>query len=88
MGQANSVNTGLWECSPGSFDVLDRDNTESIYILSGRIRLTDLKAKGDKGRILEKGDAAVLECGSSVRWEVLETVQKFFVVSPKAMTGI
>ena len=87
VSQSNGVNSGIWECSPGSFEVLNRENTESIYILSGKVRLTDLKAGGE-GKVLEKGDSAVLECGSSVRWEVLETVQKFFVICPKAMKDV
>lgn len=74
LSKANGVLSGLWSCSPGSFDVVDRENTESVYILQGKVRLTDLKKEeGDEGRsrVLERGDAAVLECGSSVRWEIM-----------------
>ena len=45
-----------------------------------KVRLTDV-ATG-KTTELGEGDAAVLELGSSVRWEVLETVTKYFVLSP------
>lgn len=43
-----------------------------------RAKLTDL----DTGNVIElqKGDSAVLELGSSVRWEIFETVTKFFVI--------
>jgi uncharacterized cupin superfamily protein len=89
LSQANGVLTGVWESTPGSFDVLNRENTETIYVLAGKLRLTDLNATGEPAsRVLAAGDSAVLECGSSVRWEVLETVQKFFVISPKAMTDL
>jgi uncharacterized cupin superfamily protein len=78
MSNANNVNTGVWECTPGEFTVASRPNTESIVILSGRVRLTDL----DSNVVTEltAGDAAVLELGSSVKWEVLETTRKFYVI--------
>ncbi len=64
--------------TPGAFSVIDRVNTESIHILSGRVRLTDLKE--NTSRELCAGDCATLELGSNVRWEILETVTKFFVI--------
>jgi uncharacterized cupin superfamily protein len=94
---ASGVNTGLWRCEPGCFDVCDRINTESVLILAGKIRLTDLK-KAEEGEGLKKGEAsktagasrmigvgsiAVLELGSSVRWEILETCVKLFVIADK-----
>jgi len=43
-----------------------------------RVNLTDV----DTGKVmkLKAGDSAVLELGSSVRWDVIETVTKFFVI--------
>jgi uncharacterized cupin superfamily protein len=43
-----------------------------------RVNLTDV----DTGKVmkLKAGDSAVLELGSSVCWEVIETVTKFFVI--------
>jgi uncharacterized cupin superfamily protein len=98
---ASGVKTGLWRCEPGSFDVCDRANTESVLILAGKIRLTDLK-KATEGAGLEKGSAsktagasrtlvagniAVLELGSSVRWEILETCVKMFVIADTPQTA-
>jgi uncharacterized cupin superfamily protein len=94
---ASGVKTGLWRCEPGCFDVCNRANTESVLILAGKIRLTDLK-KAEEGVTLKKGEAsktagaswtvgagniAVLELGSSVRWEILETCVKLFVIADK-----
>jgi uncharacterized cupin superfamily protein len=93
------VHTGVWECEPGGFEVRDRDNTESVYIISGKVtptwgcsrsahapharakqvRITDLN--DGHGVELSAGDALVLPKGCSVRWDVLETVRKFFVLS-------
>ena len=86
MSAANGVKSGLWECTPGTFTVAERPNVESITILSGVVRLTDLGT--GVATVLTAGDSAVLELGSSVKWEVLETVRKFFVIAPQAMTDI
>jgi len=89
LSTANGVLSGIWECTPGTFDVLDRTNMESIVILQGKVILTDLTAKGDKGRpiTLGPGDSAVLEFGSSVRWEVIETTRKFYTIAPAIMSA-
>jgi len=75
----NNVKTGIWECSPGSFPVEKRENTESCYILAGKIVITDL----DTGNEVEMGPGSsfVLEKGCSVRWTILETCRKFFVIA-------
>ncbi|GMI01181.1 hypothetical protein TrST_g829 [Triparma strigata] len=87
ISKANCVNTGIWECSPGSFDVLNRTNCESVIILSGKVRLTDLLVEGG-GAVQElgAGDVAVLEKGSSVRWEIVETARKMYVIAPEKMS--
>ncbi|GMI33021.1 hypothetical protein TeGR_g7705 [Tetraparma gracilis] len=87
ISRENGVTSGVWECGAGSFEVLSRVNTETIYILSGSVILTDLLARPQKKRTLNAGDSAVLEFGSSVRWEVPELVRKFYVVSPKQMSN-
>ena len=33
ISSANGIKTGIWECSPGTFDVIDRPNVESVMIL-------------------------------------------------------
>ena len=79
LSQLNGVKTGIWECTPGKFDVIDRKNVESIHILKGVVGMTDLKTK--EFTVMGPGDCATLELGSSVRWEIIETVTKFFVVA-------
>ena len=79
------MNTGIWECSAGSFSVLDRQNTESVIILQGGCTLTDLDCGGSGerggGLVLGVGDSAVLEKGSSVEWSIPEGgCKKFYVI--------
>ena len=80
--KANGVKTGIWECTPGGFDVMNRPNTESCHILPGKVKLTVYAAEGKENQVhmLTAGDSFTLELGSSVRWDVLETVTKFFVI--------
>jgi len=73
------VKTGIWECTPGGFDVKDRDNTESVMILSGRVRITNLEDGSCKE--LGPGDGLVLPQGCSARWDVLEVTRKFFTIT-------
>ncbi len=48
--------------------------------MAGLVRITDLV----NGTVSElgAGDGLVLPKGSSVRWDVLETTRKFFVIAP------
>lgn len=80
LSKANGVKSGLWECTPGKFEVPDRPNVESFQILTGTVKLTDLNT--GKETVLLPGDMCTLELGTSVRWEVLTTVTKFFVIAP------
>ncbi|GMI23779.1 hypothetical protein TrCOL_g8651 [Triparma columacea] len=79
ISKADGVSTGIWECEPGEFDVPNRPNVESVMILKGYVKLTDM----DSGSVkeLRAGDAATLEKGSSVKWEVIETCRKFYVIA-------
>eukprot|EP00931_Biecheleriopsis_adriatica_P103822 TRINITY_DN78612_c0_g1_i1.p1 TRINITY_DN78612_c0_g1~~TRINITY_DN78612_c0_g1_i1.p1 ORF type:complete len:113 (+),score=23.68 TRINITY_DN78612_c0_g1_i1:64-402(+) len=74
------VKSGIWECTPGGFDVKERDNTESMMILSGKVRIINLDDQSVQE--LGPGSGLVLAKGSSVRWEIVETVRKFFTISP------
>merc|ERR1712159_984879 len=76
---ADGVKTGIWQCEPGSFDVPKRENTESVTIMAGRVKITDL----DSGKEVEltTGDALVLPKGSSAKWTIIETCRKFFVIA-------
>jgi uncharacterized cupin superfamily protein len=69
---------GVWECTPGAWDVRDARASEVAVITSGRVRLT-----GTDGQAAElgPGDTVLLPKGWSGRWEVLETVRKVYVSS-------
>jgi uncharacterized cupin superfamily protein len=73
-----NAQTGIWECQPGGWPVVDRPNTETCYILSGQARLTD----DETGEVTEIGPGSfvVLPPGWSGRWDVIETVRKAYTI--------
>jgi uncharacterized protein len=74
----DSVEVGIWACTPGGWSITDRPDTETVRILAGRARLTD----ADGGAVdLGPGDVLVLPKGWSGRWDILEPVRKLYVLS-------
>lgn len=69
---------GCWTCTPGSFPVVDRANTECFHVLEGVFFLTNA-ADGTAQRC-QAGDTVVLPKGWSGYWDVIETVRKLWVV--------
>jgi len=67
---------GVWECTPGGWNTVNRPASEAMLFLSGRARLT---TQGCEPVIFQAGDTFFLPKGWNGRWEVLETVRKFFV---------
>ena len=72
------VRVGVWECEPGSWPVVDRPDTETCYILSGRATITDT-ATG-KTYEVSAGDVIVQPQGWSGRWDVTETIRKVWTL--------
>ena len=75
--QADGIEVGVWECTPGGWAIEHRSDTETVRILSGRARLTDA---GGTAVELGPGDGLVLPKGWSGRWDILETVRKHYVI--------
>ncbi len=49
MHDADGVQVGVWSCTPGSWELLDRPDTETIHILAGRARLTNAADGSSRG---------------------------------------
>lgn len=69
---------GVWECTPGVWDVEGAAASETIVITAGRGRLTDA---GGRSVDVGPGDTVLLPRGWHGRWEVVETLRKIYVVS-------
>jgi uncharacterized cupin superfamily protein len=69
---------GVWGCTPGSWTVTDRQDTETSIIVAGRARVTDADGTPHD---LGPGDVLVLPLGWSGTWEILEPTRKVYIVA-------
>jgi uncharacterized cupin superfamily protein len=76
LHEGDGLVAGVWECAPGGWPTVDRPATEAMLFLSGRARITPV---GGEPMEFGAGDSFVLPKGWNGRWDVLETVRKFFV---------
>jgi uncharacterized protein len=71
-----NVETGVWRCTPGGWPVEDRPDEESVIILAGRARVTDASGTVTE---LSEGSTAVFPRGWYGRWDIEETIIKYYV---------
>lgn len=69
---------GIWTCTPGSFPVINRQNTECCHVLEGVFFLTN--AEDNTSRRCGPGDTVILPKGWSGYWDVIEPVKKLWCV--------
>lgn len=74
----SEASTGVWECQPGGWEVLNRPNTEVFTVISGTAVLTDHETGVQT--TISAGDFVVLPPGWSGRWDVIETIRKAYSV--------
>ena len=68
---------GVWECTPGSWPIENRQDTETVYVLSGAGMIEH--ADGSSLAINE-GSVFVLPKGWSGRWRITDTLRKVYVI--------
>ena len=78
VDSGTAAQIGIWECAPGGWPVVNRPDTETCYIISGRAQLTD-DATGQVVEITE-GDFVTLPPGWTGRWDVTETLRKAYAI--------
>lgn len=71
------VETGLWECTPGSFTATREGYTEICTILSGRV---SLEVEGQGTIVFGPGDVMVMPSGWVGIWHVHEHVRKHYTI--------
>ncbi|KAF0813256.1 hypothetical protein IGB42_02184 [Andreprevotia sp. IGB-42] len=75
---ADGLSSGIWHCEPGRWRIRFAPNKHEFFsVISGRVRLHD--AAGSVTEI-GPGEAAVIPAGFAGQFEVLEAVEKYFVV--------
>ena len=75
--EADGIQIGVWECTPGGWEIRDRPDTETVRIVAGRARLSNADGSGVD---LGPGDLLVLPKGWTGRWDILETVRKVYTI--------
>ena len=78
----DDVRVGVWECEPGGWPVVDRPDTETCYIVSGRATITDAATGATYD--VSAGDVIVQPKGWSGRWDVTETIRKVYSIGVPA----
>lgn len=71
------LEVGVWSSTEGGWSIVDRPDTEIVLIRSGRAVITD--ADGTATEVGE-GDLFVLPKGWTGRWDIIEAVEKLFVI--------
>jgi uncharacterized protein len=67
---------GIWECTPGP-SYWRLETNEAVHVLAGRMTVTpDGGAPAD----LAAGDSVVFPLGWRGRWQIHETIRKFYVI--------
>ena len=77
-GTAGEFSRGVWQCEPGSWNIQFAANKEEFFcVIEGRVRLHQTD-----GRTVDiaAGEAAVIPAGFVGRFEVIESVKKYYVV--------
>jgi len=69
--------SGIWECSEGKWQADYSSKSEFCHILAGKVVLTD--ESGEQSSF-SQGDSFVIPSGFVGTWEVIEPVQKLYVI--------
>lgn len=75
------LSCGVWQCEPGSWNIQFASTKEEFFcVIEGRVRLHQLD-----GLVIDVGvgEAAVIPAGFSGRFEVVESVRKYYVISER-----
>ena len=74
-----TLDAGVWSATAASWDETDYPVDEVMVMVSGHLRLTDA---GGTTHDLRRGDMFHLPRGWAGCWEVIEDMQKIYVILP------
>lgn len=69
--------SGTWDCTPGKWQADYSAKSEFCYIISGKLILTD---EDGVATTFAAGDSFVIPQGFMGTWEIVEKVQKLYVI--------
>lgn len=73
------LNTGVWECTPGTFTAERNGFSEICYIISGRVTL---ETEGGDSKEYGPGDILINPSGWRGTWIIHETLRKHYTIVP------
>ncbi len=73
----DGLDVGVWSCSKGAWEIANYSIDEVMVLLSGKMRLTDSEGNSKE---LSKGDLFFIPKGWSGSWEVIEDMEKVYVI--------
>lgn len=76
-----TMQIGVWECTPGRFTAARENNSETCYILSGRV---SLHGSDGSSRDVGPGEMLVLPKGWRGEWTIHATTRKLYVLHSEA----
>lgn len=76
-GTDGKVDTGLWECTPGTFTAERIGYTEICTILMGRVTI---EVEGEEPREFGPGDIMVMPSGWRGAWRVPVPLRKHYTI--------
>lgn len=69
--------SGTWDCTPGKWQADYSAKSEFCYIISGKVVLTD---EDGVATMFVAGDSFIIPQGFMGTWEVVEKVEKLYVI--------
>ena len=75
--QTGQLDAGVWECEPNSHVIEGAPYDEFVYLIDGRIDITDDEGKTET---FKAGDSFMMPRGCHCTWDVKEPVRKLYVV--------
>ena len=77
-----TMKIGIWECTPGRFPSNREAASETCYIMSGRVRITN---EDGSFKEIGAGEMLVLPRGWRGEWNILELTRKIYVIHNDAV---
>lgn len=77
VARGETINTGVWEATPGETRSIKSESFEFCHILSGVVEITP---DGGEPVVCTAGDSFVMKPGFVGVWKTIETVRKIYVI--------
>ena len=78
LNEKTGVSSGTWKCAPYKAHFESYPCDEMMVVLDGVLKLTDSNGTIET---FTKGDTLFISKGTSLTWEITETMHKYFMIS-------